>query len=267
MRGDIVPQQEKSVALGFGTLGGFEAIQRAAKLLAASDLVPPQFKGNVANCVIALEMAARMNASPMAVVQNLYIVYGKPSWSASFIIACINSTGRFSPLRFEMTGEGEKRSCVAWATELSTGERLESPPVSYAMAKSEGWVGKNGSKWVTMPELMLRYRTATLFGRLYAPEVLMGMATQDEVIDITPDQSEIKAAAVSADIAEPGMVPAPEPPKPGKKAKPEPAEDFIEDVTCVGIKCPRKDGETINETNCGPCPDKKTCPERKDMGL
>ena len=56
------------------------------------------------------------------------------------------------------------------------------------MAKAEGWLTKTGSKWQTMPELMLKYRAAAFFGRLYAPEVLMGMQTAEEVIDITPIQ-------------------------------------------------------------------------------
>src|SRR5690606_28728464 len=52
------------------------------------------------------------------------------------------------------------------------------------MAHAEGWVSKNGSKWKTMPELMIRYRAAAFFGRLYAPEITMGMHTQEEVMDI-----------------------------------------------------------------------------------
>lgn len=155
-----------------------------ATALSKSTLIPKEFQENLPNCLIALEMAQRMGASPMMVMQNLYIVHGKPAWSSQFVIAAINSTGRFSPLRFAMTGEGEKRECIAWAVELGTNERLEGPPVSIDMAKKEGWYGKNGSKWQTMPELMLRYRSATFFGRLYAPEVLMGMREESEVIDV-----------------------------------------------------------------------------------
>lgn len=158
-------------------------MQRAAKLLSDSALVPEAFRGNISNCTIALEMASRMGASPLAVMQNLYIVHGRPSWSSQFIIAAVNSTGKFTPIRFVIEGSGDDRSCVAWATERGSNERLESPPISIGMSKKEGWFGKNGSKWQTMPELMLRYRAATLFGRLYAPEVLMGMQTADEVED------------------------------------------------------------------------------------
>lgn len=169
----------------FGSIENFKDGQRMAAMLAASDMVPDTFKGKIENCVIALEISNRIGANILAVMQNLYIVYGKPAWSSQFLISCVNASGRFSPLRYAMSGEGDERSCVAWATD-KTGERLESPPVSIAMAKAEGWFSKNGSKWKTMPELMLRYRSATLFARLYAPELTMGIMTDSEIIDITP---------------------------------------------------------------------------------
>ena len=162
----------------------FEHAQRIAKVLSSSDLVPTQYKNNVANTLVALEMANRMGASPLMVMQNLHIIHGRPSWGSSFIIASLNSCGRFTILRF--VGYADK--CKAVATDKATGEVLEGPTVSLAMAKAEGWLDKAGSKWKTMPELMLKYRAAAFFGRLYAPEVLMGMQTSEEVIDITPIQ-------------------------------------------------------------------------------
>lgn len=162
----------------------FDHAQRVAKMLASSNLIPKEYQGNIQNTMIALEMANRIGASPLMVMQNLYIVYGRPSWSSSFIIAALNSCKKFSPLRFEMGGEGDEYGCRAWANELSGKERLDGPKVTMKMAKAEGWVTKNGSKWQTMPELMLRYRAAAFFGRLYAPEIMMGMHTQEEIIDI-----------------------------------------------------------------------------------
>lgn len=170
----------------FSEMVAFENAQRVAKMLAASTLVPQQFQGNVPNVMIALEMANRLNASPFMVMQNMYIVHGRPGFSATYVIASINACGRFSPLRFEISGEGDDRSCYAWVIEKSTGDRLEGSPVSIRMAKTEGWYNKQGSKWQTMPEQMLRYRAAAFFGRLYAPDILMGMQTAEEAEDIGP---------------------------------------------------------------------------------
>lgn len=178
----------------------FEVSQRAASALAASSLVPQQFR-NVANALIAIDMASRLKCSPLMVMQQLYVVQGKPSWSAQFVIAAINACGRFSPLRFVLSGEGPTRECYAEATDRSTNQILEGPAVSMQMAKAEGWVDKGGSKWKTMPELMLRYRAGTFFGRLYAPDVLMGLYTQDEALDIAnvQDLSEPSPASATDD--------------------------------------------------------------------
>lgn len=161
----------------------FELAQRIAKALAASDLVPATYKGKVENVMIALEMANRVKASPMAVMQNLNIIQGKPSWSSTFIISVINSCGKFTPLRFVMTGSGDSLACYAIAKDME-GNECKSPTVTMAMAKSEGWESKSGSKWKTMPELMIQYRAAAFFGRLYCPEILMGMQTEDEIKDV-----------------------------------------------------------------------------------
>ncbi len=185
----------------FTNLEAFEAGQRICKMLSSSSLVPTIYQGNIANTFIALEMATRTGSSPLAVMQNLYIVHGRPGWSAQFVIAALNACGKFSPLRFELTGEGDKRACKAWAIEHGTGERLEGPPVSVEMAKAEGWYSKNGSKWQTMPELMLRYRAATFFGRLYAPDILMGMRTSEELQDSVDSGFEGDGADGKADAA------------------------------------------------------------------
>jgi hypothetical protein len=84
-----------------------------------------------------------------------------------------------------MEGEGESLSCTAWAKDKSDGETLEGPTVTMEMAKAEGWSTKSGSKWKTMPELMIRYRAAAFFGRLYAPELLAGLHHADEVEDFS----------------------------------------------------------------------------------
>ena len=179
----------------------FELEQRKASALSKSTLVPKDYQNNLPNCMIAMEVASRTNSSVMMVMQNLYVVHGRPSWSSQYIIAAINACGRFKPLRFKMEGEGMTRSCTAWTTDNS-GEVLEGPQVTMAMAKAEQWLDKAGSKWKTMPELMLRYRAAAFFGRLYAPDILMGMQTAEEIIDITPTISQEALPVVQTDNAQ-----------------------------------------------------------------
>lgn len=174
-----------AVRAGFTDLQGFELMQRACKALSASTLVPKEYQGNIANCLVALEMAQRIGASPLMVMQNLYIVHGRPGWSSKFLIASFNQCGRFSAVRFEWQGKrgDDDWGCRAWATEKATGERIEGPLITIGLAKKEGWHGKSGSKWQTIPELMLMYRAAGWMINTHAPEISMGLNTAEELGD------------------------------------------------------------------------------------
>jgi hypothetical protein len=187
-----IEQQQTEVQTTFGDSASFEHAQRVAKMLSSSNLIPKEYQGNIQNTMIALEMANRIGATPLMVMQNLYIIHGKPSWSSSFIIAAINACKKFSPLRFSVSGEGDGLGCFAWAYDIETKDKLEGPAITIGMAKKEGWFTKTGSKWQTMPELMLRYRSAAFFGRLYAPEILMGMHTTEEIQDVVESHGQTK---------------------------------------------------------------------------
>src|SRR5574343_273009 len=152
-------QAPAPIQVGLTDSQSFELAQRVAKCFAMSTLVPKDYQNNLPNCVIALNMASRMGADPLMVIQNLHIVHGRPGWSAQFLIATFNKCGRFSAIRYEFTGQEGKDTwgCRAWATEKETGEKIVGPDISIALAKAEGWEGKSGSKWKTLPQLMLMY--------------------------------------------------------------------------------------------------------------
>lgn len=248
------PAQE----IGFTTQEGFATLQRMAKMFCCSSLVPDTFRGdaNLGNAAIALDMAIRMKANPLAVMQNMYIVYGRPSWSAQFLVATLNKCGRFSALRYEFQGEEGTDSwgCRAVATELATKEKLTGPLVTVGLAKKEGWYdkkdryGKPASKWPTMTELMLRYRAASWFVRAYAPEIAMGLPEAEEardMVDVTPIQEETPPAITTDELKKPSRKkakqeqerteqPQPEPePQPSPQAQQEKAyavhDDFLGD--------------------------------------
>lgn len=165
------------------SLQAFEHGQRIAKMIASSSLIPSEYQGRVDNVMIAMEMANRMNISPLMVMQNLYIVKGKPGWAGKFVIAIINGSKRFTELEFELSGEGDNYGYTAYA--MRDGKRVDGTKVDWKMVKGEGWLDKPGSKWKTMPEQMFRYRAAAFFGNVHTPDLLMGMQTSEEIIDIT----------------------------------------------------------------------------------
>jgi hypothetical protein len=173
----------------YATEQGFKLAQRAMTSLMAAATVPEIYRNNLPNSLAAYEMANRMGLSVQTVMNNLDLIHGRACWKSTFIISAVNSCGLFGGLRFEFFGEPntDAWSCRAWARDLLEGDKAVGPIVSIDIAKREGWYTRKGSKWQTMPELMLMYRAATWFGRLYAPQLLNGMQTADEIIDITHD--------------------------------------------------------------------------------
>lgn len=205
-------------------------VQRVAKIFTSSVLVPKIYQVKevgenqaIANCIIALDMASRLGANPLMIMQNLNIIQGRPSWSSKFLISTINTCGRFEPLKFKFNSKGKIKNvkytsygwqngrsvaiektftdevdnleCVAYTKDLKSGQILESSPVNIEMAIKEGWYTKHGSKWQTMTHQMLMYRTASFWASAYAPEISLGMKTEEEltdIIDITQQQNDNK---------------------------------------------------------------------------
>jgi hypothetical protein len=182
---------------------GFELVQRQAKMLASSSMVPAQFQGdkNLGNCIIAMELAERMKVSVFALMQAMYVVHGKPGLEGKFIAALINQSGIFGQLQYEYQGQGKTdkgidrpERCRALAINVRTSEVIYGPWITWDMVKANGWqkdkVGQNRteiSKWQLLPELMFPYRAATYFARVNCPEVLMGMMLREEVEELPPE--------------------------------------------------------------------------------
>lgn len=223
----VATTQQSQPISAFSSENAFVSVQRMAKALASSTLVPDSYRGeaNLGNCIIALELSQRIGASVMAVMQSMVPIHGKPTWSASFLIATVNSCGRFSPMRFRWVGkEGtDEWGCRAFAVERESNLELVGALVTIGMAKAEGWYGKNGSKWKTMPEQMLQYRAAAFWCRAYAPEIALGMHTSEEIQDTPVTQQVVQpsvAATVTASVVDVTPTP-PEPKARRKKAEPE----------------------------------------------
>jgi hypothetical protein len=240
-----IPQQ---VAFNFFDPTQFETMQRVCRMFANSELVPEMYRVSdknslekaMANCMIAVEMAQRVGASPLMIMQNMVIIYGRPSWSSKFLVATVNTCGRFNPLQYRFTEKGvlgkvdyieyEKTwvqgtnggkgyyktnaktvtfdgtkvmdvECVAFTNAKGSDKMLESSPVSIRLAVQEGWYTKAGSKWKTMTKQMLMYRAASFWTNVYAPELSMGMKTEDELSDIVDVDYEDVTDKVGEEIA------------------------------------------------------------------
>lgn len=271
------PREERVVA-GFETMQGFELLQRQGKMLSQCSMLPANFKNNIPDCAIALEMSARMGyaVSPLLILQSIVTVHGKPTFEAKFVIGLLKSRCGYRRFDYEMSGKvgdaGEVRrtprigrdgkpvldkngnpifdneiirdgrTCLAYAIDRD-GNRIEGVPISMAMAKVEGWYDKNGSKWQTMPELMLRYRAATFFKNIHCPEITMGFRTSDEAIDIDPeveiiDESKPKQKLFKAKT---------EPQKPAAEESPKVEEAETPQTEEPKVEAPKSDKSVFDE--------------------
>lgn len=268
---------QKSIAPSFNFFDAqqFEVMQKISTMFSNSELVPDMYRSSEkvseakasANCMIALSLAQRMGADALMVMQNLVIIYGRPSWSSKFLIATVNTCGRFDAIKYRSVNKGklgtiqmksyidklapgtaikvktelltpfdasniDNIEMVAYSVERSTGEELIGSTVSILMAIQEGWYTKNGSKWVTMPEKMLKYRAASFWVNEYAPEISMGMKTEEEAYDIEDiEHTEIFEKSVKEDIAAnanktPIDFPDPQPPVDNTKSAIQPNQSF-----------------------------------------
>lgn len=173
----------------------FNQLLRAAQMLSQTNIVPQTYQGKPQDCFVAIEMASRMGVSPMVVMQNMYVVKGKPSWAGQACMMLINSCGKFRDVKHVYTGEKgtDNRGCYITATRVSDGEKIDGAEVSIQMAKAEGWL--SNPKWKNMPELMLAYRASAFFARVYCPEALMGVQIAEEVYDVDyTDKTKNKAS-------------------------------------------------------------------------
>lgn len=183
----------------------------AGEMFARSQLVPDTFRGKPGDCAIALDLALRLNLNPLSLFPQLFVIHGRPSLSAQYMIALVNRSGRFSCIRWqegidgdvEFTSYGKTRRlpnyyAIAEFTEKSTGETLKSTRVDMRVAAANGWLTKDGSKWQTMPAQMCRYRSASWLIKAYAPELAMGLSFVDEVEDF--DAGETYPAATVAEV-------------------------------------------------------------------
>lgn len=161
----------------------FDHAQRVAKMFASSKLVPSHLQGNVADCAIALHMAERLGEDPLVVMQNITVINGRAGWSAQYMIGRANRSGMVKGrIRWRTDGTGDGMVVTAIAT-LADGDEDITASASMAMAKAEGWT--RNVKYASMPEHMLRWRSATMLIRLYMPEIMLGIPAADEVEDVS----------------------------------------------------------------------------------
>ena len=77
---------------------------KMAEGLSKTDLVPSSYKNKPEACLIALDIARQIGAkNPLFVMQNLYVVQGKPSWSGQYCTAIVRAN--FTNVKVKWCGD------------------------------------------------------------------------------------------------------------------------------------------------------------------
>ena len=211
MSNELVAQNETALAAP-GMFDSLEEMERSLKIaerLSQSNILPETFKGKAGDVLIALDMAQRLRMNPLMVMQGIVIVHGRPTFSGQFYGALITAGGRFAYYDYIETETDEpvkelggiKNRIGKIVAVRPNGDKVEGPEVSFKMAVKEGWATRSGSKWQTMPALMLRYRAASWFVRTCCPEAAMGLYEENEQADI-PVKAERPEETVAPELLE-----------------------------------------------------------------
>lgn len=178
---------------------------RMATILAKSGLVPKDFRGKPEDILVAIELGVEVGLPPMQALQSIAVINGRPSiWGDGFLALILSSPlYRDHDEYFQVDGERreglagddlKKDTTTAVCTFWRAGKTLPvTRTFSVAQAKKADLLGKQGP-WQNYPDRMLRMRARSWAGRDAFPDLLRGMRTAEEAVDIPEDQDVIDIA-------------------------------------------------------------------------
>jgi hypothetical protein len=173
---------------------------KLAEAFAGATLVPEVFRKSVGNCLIAIDLANRYGMNSWSLMQEMYIINGRPMMSGKLAIAILNNS-LAEPLRPEYSSEGDDRTITL------TG-RLQNEAAAQSVKLKVRDARTANEQWKKNPDQMLMYASARTWGRRFAPDILLGIVFDDEEIPGVTAPASPPAALAPA----PGLKPQAPPP-------------------------------------------------------
>lgn len=175
---------------------------KTAQYMATMNMLPDSYKGSTSNCLFAIGIAKNLNLDPVYVMQNSQMIKGHFTWSGKAFKSMIDNNPNYSQVQYIEVGDpsgakdangvdipihNDNWGIYIQAFDKKLNKFVYTEPITMKMAKAEGWYGKLGSKWQTMPRLMMMYRAASFFVNTNCPSLALGFQTTEEVFDISKD--------------------------------------------------------------------------------
>lgn len=222
-----------------------------AKALAHASLLPRAYRDQPANVLLAMEYGDALGLSPIAAIQGVHVIDGKPTASASLIGALVRRAGH--RLRVETSPDGTS----ATATII----RADDPDFPFTCtwtmdrARAAGLLGKSGGSWSAYPQAMLKARAITEVARDACPEVLSGVQYPPEEVgaeDHTPPDTSMPTATATWGTPETDTITG----DGSGVALPPIVDGYASEIV---------DAELVEDTAPVVEPERQTRPERPDM--
>lgn len=200
----------------------FEQALKFAEIAAASDLVPPDYKGKPANILLALQHGCEIGLAPLQAIQSIAIINGRPALWGDAVLGLVRASGKLESI--DETDDGMAATC----TVRRRGD--QSPVVrtfSQADAEKAGLAKKSGP-WSQYPSRMRQLRARAFALRDAFPDVLRGLAVREEIEDYDVETTATETIKPPRRKSERKPAPEPEPqPQPTPQAAASGRETFI----------------------------------------
>lgn len=207
------------------SIDSMESLFRFSDAVHQSGLAPTSLK-NPQAIMIAIEMGLEVGLPPMAALQNIAVVNGRPTIWGDAQLGIVRSTGELEEFSewYEIAGQKTNRNPTQFTDDVTSvcrvkrfGFDAQECAFSVADAKRAGLWGKAGP-WTQYPARMLRYRSRSFALRDNFGDALRGLLTKEEVddlevIDVTPKAAGPSFKTRQAVKPEKAIETPPEPPK------------------------------------------------------
>jgi hypothetical protein len=162
-------------------LQSFDDAFRFAKMVAASEFAPKDFRGKPESCLLAIQHGSEVGLSPMQSLQSIAVINGRPTIWGDAALALVQSSPVCEYVSEYMQGEGDSLTAVCEAKR----QGYPAPTTvrfSVADARKAGLWGKSGP-WSQYPARMLALRARGFALRNAFADALRGLITAEEAQD------------------------------------------------------------------------------------
>lgn len=161
-----------------------------AKAVCQSDIIPTVYRGKPANILVAVGYGAPLGLTPMQSLQDISVINGKPTASASFIASHVRMAGH------KLRVKKDEKALSVTATIV----RADDPDYPISVTRDKAWAQQMGllnkDNYRKQPLTMLTWRAITAVAREACPEILYGVQySPDELHDLDTN-SDVRAEVV-----------------------------------------------------------------------